>query len=309
MPAKKRAPRSNSAPIILAYIPVLHEGYRRFFENHPEAKELFILGKDVTNQYRPLVKDIRALDPELIKSSLEAWQRFDSIRVADETVLKSLRSSRQAIIMPDEGVMRELKEKYFPSSRVKFDTIFLRWDKHKAFENNPVEADQTVSTSSKDQKMMELLKEEAEKSSDNWRHIGAAVVKGNKILSVVHNHAVPSEHLPYDEGDPRSDFHKGVAIEYSTAFHCEAQLIAEAAEKGVSLKGASMYVTTFPCPACAKLVAYSGIKDLYYADGYDALDGVRILKSKDVKIIHVKMNARTKNGDAHASPWVEPDTK
>ena len=103
----------------------------------------------------------------------------------------------------------------------------------------------------------------------------------------VHNHAVPSEMMPYVEGDPRSDFSKGVNIELSTSFHCEAQLIAEAARKGVSLEDAELYVTTFPCPVCARLVAYSGIKKLYYADGYGVLDGERVLKSQGVEIIFV----------------------
>ena len=66
---------------------------------------------------------------------------------------------------------------------------------------------------------------------------------------------VPDEQIHYSEGDPRSDFSKGVNVELSLFFHSEAQLIAEAAKKGISLEGASMYATTFPCPPCAKLIA------------------------------------------------------
>jgi dCMP deaminase len=64
--------------------------------------------------------------------------------------------------------------------------------------------------------------------------------------------------------------------------------VAEAAAKGVSLEGGSLYVNIFPCPPCAKLIAYSGIKNLYYSGGYGALDGESVLKAKGVKIIYIK---------------------
>ena len=94
--------------------------------------------------------------------------------------------------------------------------------------------------------------------------------------------------MPYVNGDPRNNFHKGDHIEISTAIHAEAQMIAEAARKGVSLEGADMYVTVFPCPPCAKLIAFSGIKNLYCGGGYGVLDGEAVLKSKDVKIFFVE---------------------
>jgi dCMP deaminase len=136
--------------------------------------------------------------------------------------------------------------------------------------------------------MIKILREEAEKSSDWWRQVGGLIVKDGSIISKTHNRHVPHEQTPYIDGDPRADFSKGVNLELSTAIHCEAFLIADAAHKGVSLLGAEMYVTTFPCPPCAKLIAYSGIKKLYYADGYGVLDGERILKNRGVDIIFVK---------------------
>ncbi len=275
--------------VIVAYVPVLHEGYARFFDKHREAKELFLIGPEIIKDYKALTKDIRALDLKLMLLALKSWKRFRSIRIIGQKDFRSLAAAKTTIVMPDEEVMRDIKERYFKDTKVIFDTIFLRWDKHKSFENRPIEADQTISTSGTDREMISSLKKEAEKSSDIWRQIGAAIVKDGKILSMLHNHAVPSEHLPYEEGDPRSDFSKGVNIELSTSFHCEARLIAEAAQKGTSLEGTSLYVTTFPCPACAKLVAYSGIKKVYYSDGYGVLDGERILKNRGVKIVHVRM--------------------
>ena len=258
---------------ILAYVPVLHEGYRRLFDKHKDAKKLFLLSKDVSQTFKQLTKDIRALPPELIRDSIKAWNVFDSIEIVGVDGLAKLNDKDITLIMPDEDIMHELQEKFFSKATSKFDSIFLRWDKHKSFEGKPVEADQTISSADFDKKMIAMLKKEADKSSDFWRQIGAAVVKDGKVILVRHNSAVPHECMPYVEGDPRSDFSKGVNVELSTSIHAEAGLIAEAAQKGICLEGAEMYATTFPCPPCAKMVAYSGVKKLYYADGYGVLDG------------------------------------
>ncbi|MFA6405019.1 MAG: deaminase [Candidatus Paceibacterota bacterium] len=279
--------KNDANEIIIAFVPVLHEGYRRFFAKYPNVKELFIIGSNIIEQSVPLSKDIRAMSPKMMAECIATMGIFKSIKVISIPELKKLSKSAK-IIMPDEDIMHELKDKYFLHANVVFDTIFLRWDKHKSTENKPVEADQTISSKDSDVRIITLLKEESKKSSDWWRRIGAAIVKKNKVILTRHNHTVPVKHLHYVEGDPRSDFHKGVNIELSTVLHAEAGLIADAAREGISLKGAEMYVTTFPCPPCAKLIAYSGIKKLYYSDGYGVLDGERVLKSSGVKIIFVK---------------------
>lgn len=289
---KKRKNREKSSKkvirkeaIIVAYIPVLHEGYKRFFDKYKKVKVLLILGKDVTKDYVPIQKDIRALDPEIIKKSLNAWKRFNKINIVD---IQGLKKIKNEVIMPNDEFNRELKEKYLKDLKVKFDSIFLRWDKHNSSKGLPVDIDQVISNERKDIEIINLINEESKKSSDFWRGIGAAVLKNGKLIILRHNSAVPSEVMPYVEGDPRSDFHKGVNIELSTSLHAEAGLIADAARQGISLEGTELYITTFPCPPCAKLIAYSGIKKVYYAGGYGVLDAERILKSKGVEIIFVE---------------------
>jgi len=280
-------PQTGNGKIIVAYVPVLHEGYRRFFDKHKDAESLNILGADVTKEFTQLAKDIRALDPQLIRDSISAWGIFKEVKVIGNDEFKGLSSEKRILIMPDEDVMRELSAKHLSGTKIEFDSIFLRWDKHKSTEGKPVEADQTISKDQNDQKIIALLQKEAEKSADWWRHVASAVVKDGKVVLVAHNRHLPSEQTPYVNGDPRSDFHKGVNLELSTAIHSEAALVAEAAQKGISLEGASLYVTTFPCPPCAKLIAFSGIKKLYYSGGYGVLDGETVLKNKGVEIIFV----------------------
>lgn len=55
----------------------------------------------------------------------------------------------------------------------------------------------------------------------------------------------------------------------SNEIHAELNSIIYAAKNGISINGATMYVTLSPCPDCAKAIAQSGIKKLVYAETYD----------------------------------------
>jgi dCMP deaminase len=275
-------------PVLIAYIPVLHEGYRRLFEKHPEAKELYLFGNDAIASFEHLVKDIRKLDPLLVKKSIEAWGMFEQVHLLDVTSIEKLRNENTSLIVSNDDLSTELVARYFSNNPVERDTIFLRWDKKTSVEPMQVSPDLTISENDFDQQMIELAKTEGTLSPDWWRRIGAIVVKDGKILLQAHNRYVPSDQIAYDEGDPRGNFKSGVHLESSLAIHAEASLIAEAAKEGISLKGADVYSETFPCPPCAKQLAYSGIKRLFYRTGYNILDGERILKSQGVEIVFVK---------------------
>ncbi|MFH1621415.1 MAG: deaminase [Patescibacteria group bacterium] len=272
---------------IVTYIPVLHEGYRRFFERHKEARELFIFGNDVIAGFEHLVKDIRRLDPELVSRSIDAWKIFDRISILDEDNIKLLQDEKRPLIVSDDDLTTELVTKYFSGQPIERDTIFLRWDKKTSVEPMRVSPDIEMSNSDFDLKMMKAAHAEGEKSRDWWRRIGALALKDGEIILRAHNIYTPSEQIAYDEGDPRSNFKSGVNYESSLALHSEAWLVAQAAKLGISLQGADVYVDTFPCPPCAKQLAYAGIKRLFYRHGYNVLDGERILRSQGVQIIFV----------------------
>lgn len=273
----------------MAFVPVLHEGYRQFLEKHQDTETLYIFGSDLIEKEFPhLQKEIRALTPEIMKEAILALSLAKEVKILTLEELESLAQTDVEIISPDEDVSRELAEKYFKNKSVTFDKVFLRWDKHKSMEERPVETDQKISREEFDRQVINDLKAEAEKGSDWWRRIASAIIKDGKVILQAHNEHMPSEHSPYTDGDPRNNFHKGVGIELSTSFHSEAALIAEAARKGESLEGASMYATVFPCPPCAKLIANSGIKKLYYSGGYTLLDQDKLLQNKGVEIIYVE---------------------
>ena len=60
----------------------------------------------------------------------------------------------------------------------------------------------------------------------------------------------------------------GDITEYGRMVHAEMSVITDAARLGRSLKGATLYVTTFPCHNCAKHIVASGIARVVYIEPY-----------------------------------------
>jgi cytidine deaminase len=58
-------------------------------------------------------------------------------------------------------------------------------------------------------------------------------------------------------------------LEYGRAVHAEMAAITSAARLGLSLKGASLHCTTFPCHNCSKHIVASGIKTVFYLEPYN----------------------------------------
>ncbi len=272
--------------IIVAYIPVIHEGYRMFFENHQEADILYLFGKDFISEHYYLEKDLRALPPELIKKSLEGWGIFSKIEILSKENMQNL--SGADIIMPDEDIGHDFAEKYLSEkTSVSYDPMFLRWEKVNLRREKKVGVKKVIT----ENEFMNMAFKQSEKSSDWWRQVGAVLIKDGEIVFSRNNNHVPSPQQPYVDGDPRGLSKKGQDLDLYTAIHAEAGIIAEAAKKGMSLEGTEMYVTDFPCPTCAKQIAYAGIKRVYFTNGYSVLDGERILKNNNVEIIKIEKKA------------------
>lgn len=56
--------------------------------------------------------------------------------------------------------------------------------------------------------------------------------------------------------------------EYGRSVHAEMEALLSAARVGVSVRGASLYSTTFPCHNCAKHIVDAGIKRVIYIEPY-----------------------------------------
>lgn len=274
---------------VVAYVPVLHEGYWRFFDAHARERPLHVVGRELYADYRPLAKDVRALAPELVAVAVRAWGVCSDVSVLDADGARTLAATRPRIVLPAEDVSYQLVERHFPRCEVRYDSVFLRWDKTRSVQLLRPEPATRASVDDAVADLRGPAKRSAGTSVDWWRRVGAAMrLPDGQVWSTANEH-LPHPLSHYAVGDPRSNLNQGVGYELSTAVHAEARLIARAAREGVSTADAVLYTTDFPCPPCAKLIASAGVRRLYFEGGYAVLDGEEVLEAAGVEIVQVGM--------------------
>ncbi len=271
---------------LILYVPVIHSGYLDVINKHLSVDRLYLLDQSFVRELSGHV-EIRSL------SDVQAYQILnriipDKVEILDSEELDWVQKDKTArFITADEALTRKFMETYLPGREVTFVTTFLRWEESKVLSQTNVPYDR-ISTDEKDREHIELAGANGNKSSDWWRHVGAVLVTSCGATFQGHNTHVPTEYAPYINGDPRDSIKAGTMSEYSSALHAEKSVFAQALRLGVSTENASLYTTTFPCPDCAKLVAYSGVKRVFFKGGHASLDGAHVLKAKGVEIIKVE---------------------
>ena len=90
-------------------------------------------------------------------------------------------------------------------------------------------------------------------------NVGSAIVKNNRLISMGYNGYIPgAPHISRVQ-----DNHEQSII------HSEVNALSDCAKRGVSLEGAKIYVTHYPCPNCFKSIAACGIKEVIYLEDYN----------------------------------------
>ena len=123
----------------------------------------------------------------------------------------------------------------------------------------------------------------AELSSAVRLHVGAIVVKDDRIISIGYN-GMPSgwdntceNTIGYDKDGP-------VLKTKPEVLHAETNAISKLARSSESGDGATMFITHSPCLECAKLIYQSGIKQVYFGKQYRSDDGIKFLKQCNIEI-------------------------
>ena len=271
---------------LILHIPVIHKGYLDLLGKLKGAiSNVYIINGQLQDELSDIKPDIASLSPETVKELLDKIGFQDVLILSKDNIGELADANKELILIQDE-LSRNLYDKYLKGKKVEWQSVFLRWDKEKVLAELPV-GDIEKSEDSFDLKMMKEAYKEAEKSSDWWRQIGAVLVRDGEIVARSYNQGVPNDNSPYQLGSIRDLFKAGEKQEFSPTIHAEQRLIAEAARAGLRTEDAFLYLTHFPCPVCSKLIAWSGIKKLYFSEGAANLDGRRILELADIKIVHI----------------------
>ena len=159
---------------------------------------------------------------------------------------------------------------------------------------------------------MDVAERFAKLSSARRLHVGAIVVKDDRIISIGYN-GMPAgwdnncEDIVYDSGAggwispeefqtmyPYTEYDEDADEEYRyglktkpEVLHAETNAIAKLAKSTESGDGAVLFVTHSPCLDCAKLIFQSGIRSVFYRDSYRSSDGVAFLKQSGVEVTQI----------------------
>jgi dCMP deaminase len=152
----------------------------------------------------------------------------------------------------------------------------------------------------------------AELSQARRLHVGAIVVKDDRIISIGYN-GMPAgwdnncedvewmtdaggwldpeeieERWPF-EGEYYDSSGYSTKGRYrlktkSEVLHAETNAISKLAKSTESGDGAAMFITHSPCLDCAKLIYQSGINNVFYRTSYRSDDGIEFLKKSGVAV-------------------------
>jgi len=102
------------------------------------------------------------------------------------------------------------------------------------------------------------------------RQVGAVVVKDKRILSTGYNGAPQGFKHCSEVGCVRAagKVPPGERHELCRGIHAEQNAVVQAAAFGVSISGASLYCTHFPCVLCTKILINAGIRRLVVREAY-----------------------------------------
>jgi dCMP deaminase len=136
----------------------------------------------------------------------------------------------------------------------------------------------------------------AELSHARRLHVGAIVVKDDRIISIGYNgmpagwdndceERVYANEWTIDANEWQYKDETGHPYNLKTkpeVLHAETNAIAKLAKSTESGDGAVLFVTHMPCLDCAKLIFQSGIRSVFYRNSYRSTEGITFLEKSGI---------------------------
>ncbi len=269
---------------LIINVPVVHKGFLDFLnKNKKSISDIFIMDQKLVEKMSDLQAEISSIGFKDCKNFLNSLG-IKKVSLIKEKDIKKFKG--KSVMMINDQVSRTIKEKFLENTNIIWKDVFLRWDKDAVIAEHSL--DEKISSETTDETMIGEAYKEAGKSTDWWRRVGAVLVKDKRIILKAYNRAIPDDYTPYQVGNIRDYVKAGEKQELSPTIHAEQIIITEAAKKGISLENTELYITHFPCPVCAKLILFSGIKKCCFVEGASNLNGEKMLKSAGVDLLAVK---------------------
>ena len=132
-----------------------------------------------------------------------------------------------------------------------------------------------------------------ERSDCLTRSVGAVIVKDHRIVATGYNGA-PHGLKNCNKGGckrctgrMKGTIKEGEKLDECICVHGEENAITQAANQGISLQNATIYVTHLPCLFCTKLIIQSGITKVYFLQTYPGKTVMSTLKKAGIKTVQI----------------------
>lgn len=141
-----------------------------------------------------------------------------------------------------------------------------------------------------DSYFMGVAKLSSLRSKDPSTQVGACIINQDKRIIGIGYNGLPmgmnDDDFPWEK---EGDF---VNTKYPYVVHAEANAILNSTQ---DLKGATIYVTLFPCNECMKLIIQSGIKEIIYESNKDHgkdfnQASLKMMQSAGIKARQIKVD-------------------
>ena len=123
----------------------------------------------------------------------------------------------------------------------------------------------------------------AELSHARRLHVGAIIVKDDRIISIGYN-GMPAGW----DNNCEDVLEDGTLKTKPEVLHAETNAIAKLARSGEHGLDSDLFVTHAPCMDCAKLIYQAGIRRVWFRNSYRDDAGIHFLKASGIQVEQIE---------------------
>ena len=131
-----------------------------------------------------------------------------------------------------------------------------------------------------DRYFLDLARAASTRATCDRLHVGVVLVRDKHVLSSGYNGSLPG--APHCDDVGHQIDSNGACVRTS---HAEANAVASAARRGISLDGATAYLTDSPCRTCARLLVMAGVTSIVYEREYRLTEHLDELRAVGVTVV------------------------
>lgn len=177
------------------------------------------------------------------------------------------------IIMESPFLDKDEARKYLEKQKRKSKKEKIKIDKYKIYT---------------DKELLNLAEKISRRSYDWTGSVGAVLARKGKPKVLAHNVVLPNETNSLLNGSLREK-HRSPAGDqnYYDTNHAEMEIVEKARRRRVGLRGKTLYINIFPCPACTRMISRTEISRIVYSIPHSDSSGAKLLKKSGIKVEQV----------------------